>query len=206
MSELNYKKSEIKLYQSLFILYKCNQTVNKTWLLYQNSKGNNFLLFHMILELENFNEEYKKYFNCKRIPQYKIRINQIRYIVKPVYDEIKMWNLRQYRNSIIAHPWRRNVEFVSPDSGKYKVPKDEFEFLFLKYYLGYIWSLISVEFKQELKEAIGYMLSLQQTPRREKDFSNINSIQKDIVEEVNSRCKEFDKSYYLKVQFYEIEK
>src|SRR5690625_8021923 len=107
MSELNYKKSEIKLYQSLFILYKCNQTVNKTWLLYQNSKGNNFLLFHMILELENFNEEYKKYFNCKRIPQYKNRINQIRYIFKLVYYENKKWNLKQIKKNINAHPCRR---------------------------------------------------------------------------------------------------
>lgn len=206
MGNSNYKTGDIKLYKSLFISYKCNQTVNKTWELYQSNKENNFLLFHMILELENFKEEYNGYFNCKNISQYKTQINQIRYIMQPIFKEINRWNLRQFRNNIVAHPWRNKREFVSPDSEGYKVPKNEFEFLLLKNYLKYIWSLIAAEFKKELKEAQDYMFFISKAPRRrQRDFSSINSNQNIIAKEVNSRCKKYDKDYHLKIQIYEIE-
>ena len=205
MDSSKYKIEDVKLYQSLFILFKCNQTVDKTWELYQSNKGNNFLLFHMILEIENFSEEYKGYFNCKNIPLYKNRINQIRYIVKPIFDEINKWKLRQFRNNIIGHPWRKDREFISPDSKEYKVPKNDFEFLLLRNYINYIWSLIEAEFKKEFIAANEYMYQLSEIPKREKDYSNINSIQENLVYEVNSRCKEYDKNYYLRGQLYEFE-
>lgn len=205
MDSSNYKTRDIKLYQSLFILFKCNQTVNKTWELYQENRGNNFLLFHMVLEIENFKEEYKGYFNCKNISEYKKRINQIRYIIKPVFKEINKWNLRQFRNNIIAHPWRNGGEFISPDSKEYEVPKNDFEFLLIKNYINYIWSLIAAEFEEEFIIANEYMFKISEKPKREKDYSNVNSIQENLVKEVNSRCKKYDKDYYLKIQLYDFE-
>ncbi len=205
MDNSKYKIDDIRLYQSLFILFKCHQTVNKTWELYKSNKGNNFLLFHMILEIENFQEEYKGYFNRKNIPQYKERINQIRYIIKPIFKEINKWKLRVFRNNIIGHPWRKNGEFISPDSAEYTVPKNEFEFLLLKNYINYIWFMIAAEFEKENIKAQEYMFCLSETPRRERDFSSINEIQKNLVKDVNSRCKERDKDYYLKIELYEFE-
>lgn len=205
MDNSKYKIDDIKLYQSLFILFKCNQTVGETWELYQRNKGSNFLLFHMILEVENFMEEYKSYFNCKNIPQYKKRINQIRNIIKPILKEINKWKLSGFRNNIIAHPWRNGREFISPDSKEYTAPKNEFEFLLLKNYINYIWSLIAAEFEKEDLKAQEYMYHLSGTPRGERDFSSINEIQKNLVKDVNSRCKEYDKDYYLKIELYEFE-
>ncbi len=205
MENSKYKIGDIRLYESLFILFKCNQTVGKTWELYQKNRGNNFLLFHMILEVENFMEEYKGYFNCKNIPQYKERINQIRYITKPIFKEINKWKLRDFRNNIIAHPWRDEGEFILPDSEKYKAPKNEFEFLLLKNYLNYIWSLIADEFEKEDLKAQEYMCHLSGTTRRKRNFSSINEIQQNLVKDVNSRCKKYDKDYYLKIELYKFE-
>jgi len=159
------KEDKINLYERLFILYKCQSSMNNIWgKLNQDNvtiKGFNYsdspFLYHIILEVASYLEEYKN-FNCSNLKPYTARINEIRSINKNIIKKINQWDLQSFRNNIVAHPWRKNGEFVIPDSLEYKIPRNAFEFQLLINYLNYSWKLINSEFEEEFEETINYML------------------------------------------------
>lgn len=211
-------KEDKRFYESLFILFKCNQSINNLWnKLNKNStellKGFEYadtpLLYHIILEVVSFNEEYNIQFNSKYFNSYQNRITQIKCINKPIFREINKWKLKEFRNNIIAHPWRDNGKFANPDSEKYLVPKNALEFSLLINYMNYAWSLVEAEFKNELNNSLHYMSEISNIPDRIKDYSKLNDIQINLVQEVNANCVKFSKNYYLKVflfDFSDVEK
>ena len=207
------KEDKINLYESLFILYKCQSSVNNIWgKLNQDNetiKGFNYsdypLLYYIILELTSYLEEYKN-FNCRNLETYADRINEIRSINKNIIKKINQWDLQSFRNNIVAHPWRRNGEFVIPDSLEYKIPRNAFEFQLLIYYLNYSWKLIKSEFKDEFEETIRYMQTIEIKAKPKPDYKRINKEQLILADKVNEKCKEYNKDYYLKVFLFEFDK
>ncbi|MEC3875614.1 hypothetical protein [Chryseobacterium salviniae] len=168
------------------------------------------LLYHIILEVVNFNEEYNSYFNKTYLNIYEDRIQEIRDINKPIFKKINQWKLKYFRNNIIAHTWRNKNKFAHPDSDVYFIPKNALEFSLLVNYINYAWNLIENEFEIELNHAMNYMISIATNiPNRDKNYSNLNNEQIKLVDEVNLKCMEYKKSYRLSVylfDFSEIEK
>lgn len=204
-------EEEKKIYESLFILYKCKQAINNLWSKLKQDKEliNGFdysdtpLLYHIILEVVNFNEEYNLYFNTAFLNSYKQRITQIKIINKPIFKNINKWRLKDFRNNIIAHTWRNKGKFANPDSEYYEIPKNALEFSLLVNYINYAWNLIESEFIVEFDKMLIYIQSLSQGSHSNKDYSNINEQQLKLVNEVNLKCMEFKKNYHLKVYLFD---
>lgn len=200
-------KNQIRLYESLFILYKCVQTVNN--LSDRMQKENEFLnglessdiplINHIILEVLNFKEEYNSYFNSINLVDYSIRISQIRDINKPIIRKLSEWNLTDFRNQIIAHTWRYKKSFTHPDSLNYNVPKNALEISLLIKYLNYAWKMIEEEFNTEINSAMEYMVSISSVSKRKKDYANLNKEQIQLAQQVNIKCLQYQKKYFLKV-------
>lgn len=161
------------------------------------------LLYHIILEVVNFNEEYNLYFNTAFLNSYKQRITQIKIINKPIFKNINKWRLKDFRNNIIAHTWRNKGKFANPDSEYYEIPKNALEFSLLVNYINYAWNLIESEFIVEFDKMLIYIQSLSQGSHSNKDYSNINEQQLKLVNEVNLKCMEFKKNYHLKVYLFD---
>lgn len=206
------KEDKINLYERLFILYKCQSSMNNIWEKLnqdnETTKGFNYsdspLLYHIILEATNYLEEYKN-FNSKNLESYTDRINEIRFINKIILKKINQWDLQSFRNNIVAHPWRKSGKFVIPDSLEYKIPRNAFEFQLLINYLNYSWKLIKSEFDDEFEESISYMLSIEIKTKAKSDYTRINEEQLILADEVNKKCKEYNKNYYLKVFLFEFD-
>ncbi|GEM_PF-1756001 len=204
-------EEEKKIYESLFILYKCKQAINNLWSKLKQDKEliNGFdysdtpLLYHIILEVVNFNEEYNLYFNTAFLNSYKQRITQIKIINKPIFKNINKWRLKDFRNNIIAHTWRNKGKFANPDSEYYEIPKNALESSLLVNYINYAWNLIESEFIVEFDKMLIYIQSLSQGSHSNKDYSNINEQQLKLVNEVNLKCMEFKKNYHLKVYLFD---
>lgn len=203
------QEHKIKLYESLFILYKCKNSTDLIWEKINQDKSvlkkANFLdsplLFHIILEVVSFQEEYKN-FNSITLSEYSERVNQVRAINKNIIKKIDKWDLLPFRNNIIAHPWRKKGKFIIPDSIEYNIPRNLFEFQLLINYLGYVWKMIKLEFSNEFESAINYMLTITINRKPQPNYKNINEEQLKLAEDVNKICKKFDKNYCLKVILY----
>lgn len=164
-------------YESLFILCKCKEAINNLWEKLGNDKesAKGFhntdtpLLYHIILEAVNYCEEYDTYFTSKNLTLYSDRIEEIKNINKPIFGKIRQWKLKDFRNNIVAHPWRNGKEFAHPDSDYYKTPKNPLEFKLLVNYINYSWNLLEAEFRQELILSLRYMLQISNYPKRIKD-------------------------------------
>lgn len=203
------EEEKIKLYESLFILYKCQNSTDLIWEKINQDKSvtnevdyfNTPLLFHIILEVVSFQEEYKN-FTPRNFNAYSERINQIRAINKSLMKKINKWDLLSFRNNIVAHPWRKNGQFIIPDSLEYNIPRNLFEFQLLINYLSYSWKMIKSEFENEFKSTIDYMLNISIKRRPQTNYQNINSEQIELAREVNTKCKEFNKNYFLQVNLY----
>ena len=206
------QEEKIKLYESLFILYKCKNSTDLIWEKINQDKlvinearfSDSPLLFHIILEVVSFQEEYKN-FNSKNLGAYSERVNQLRAINKSLIKKINQWDLLSFRNNIVAHPWRKDGRFVIPDSTEYNIPRNTFEFQLLIKYLDYAWQMIESEFVNEFESAINYMLDTTINRRPKPDYKNINKEQIELVNEVNAKCKKFNKDYYLKVFLYDFD-
>lgn len=204
------QEDKIKLYESLFILYKCQNSTNLIWEKLNQDKsitnGVNYfdspLLFHIILEVVSFQEEYKS-FNSQKLKAYSDRINQIRAINKSLMKKINQWDLLSFRNNIVAHPWRKDGQFIIPDSLEYNIPRNKFEFQLLINYLSYSWKMIESEFENEFESAINYILNISIKRKPKVNYQNINNEQFELVKEVNNKCKELKKRYFLKVHLYD---
>lgn len=200
------------LYESLFILHKCNTNLNRLSTLIKSyeaevKENESYLVlfvYYINLETVSFLEEFNKGFYQKTEVTYKTRISDVRSITSPILKRINKWkDLREFRNQIVAHPWRgKEGTLVIPDQ-QYNVPRNWFEAGLLAILMNYVWELIRAEFQKEVPEMLEYMESKIPPPKAARDYSGINTEQKEIFEEVYQVCKKLNKPYYLKVMQFE---
>lgn len=203
-----------KIYESLFILRKCHLTITRLWTLFQKesdhleTNADYALLYTYYINLETvtFLDEFKKGFSNIE-PEYKNRVTDVRKITAPILKRINRWkDLEKFRNNIIAHPWRHKGKFVVPNQINYNIPRNWFENLLLVDLMSYMWSMISVEFKQEIIDALEYVATLQKLPDTPADYSDLNIDNLKMAEEVRNICRSLNKKYFLKVMQYGLEK
>ena len=138
-----------KLFESLFILYKCNKTINRLWPVINERQDHMdpiqeikiILSNHIKMECVSFLDEFNGAFLDDIEEQYKPRMMEVRQITAPIIRRIRKWtDLEKFRNNIIAHPWRNKGEFAIPDSQFYNVPRSWFEVALLVNLMNYLWS------------------------------------------------------------------
>ena len=183
----------VKLYESLFILYKCNLNLERFKNL-MDAIGDSFdthsdyaLLYTYYINLEavSFLEEFKDGLS-KTESAYTVRIIEFRKITSPILKRINKWGeLQKFRSSIIAHPWRdKKGMFVVPNPGHFNVPRNWFEVGVILNLMSYLWALVLAEFSKELHDALQYVSTLQSNPKPPNDYSDINSDHLKMAEEV----------------------
>src|SRR5688572_31911785 len=126
----------IKLYESLFILYKCNRSINQLWPVvnsHQNDEGAVkeiavILTNNIKMESVSFLDEFNGSFFRNIEDAYKARMMEVRQITAPIIKRIKKWkDLEKYRNNIVAHPWRDKGKLAIPDPHFYNIPQTWFD-------------------------------------------------------------------------------
>lgn len=201
----------IKLYEALFILHKCNQTINRLWILIENSQGRikeveDFAVlftYYIKMETVSFLEEFNKGFYHGTEKQCKQRVDDVRKTTAPIIKRINKWkDLERFRNNIIAHPWRHKSQFVVPDQNNYNIPRNWFEIGVLVNLNNYVWAMLQAEFELELKEAMVYMATKIPPKRPLSDYSQLNQDHLQMADEVEEVCKQLNKKYFLKVVQY----
>lgn len=195
-----------KLYESLFILHKCNLNIERLRNLLQSFEGtlekdsDYALLFtyHINLEALSFLEEFRDGFS-KVEQQYSDRIREVRKISSPVLKRIHKWkDLEKFRNNIVAHPWRHKGQFVLPEQF-YNIPRNWFEVTILVNLMNYLWTLIKIEFEKEYADSLKYIATFETNSKPPSDYSSLNSDHLTMANEVATLCRSFNKNYYLKV-------
>lgn len=202
----------IKLYESLFILHKCNLNLERLKDLMDaigdsiDTHSDYALLYTYYINLEavSFLEEFKNGLS-KSESAYTARIKEFRKITSPILKRINKWSdLEKFRSSIIAHPWRdKKGNFVVPNQGYFNVPRNWFEVAVLLNLMSYLWALVLAEFSKELHGALQYISTLQTNPTSPNDYSDINSDHLKMAEEVANQSQLFHKNYSLKVLLYD---
>lgn len=202
----------IKLYESLFILYKCSESIrDQSDHLKQISESNKSFTRvdhvstnHIILETCSFLNEFKNNFYRLSEHEYQTRIQCAIKISSPILARIKSWkDLGTYRNNIIAHPWRDGNKFVFPHSTKYNVPRSFFEHILLAQLIAYVFNVVTVEFKSEIDEALIYMLSLVPKNEVQNSYKNLQSDHISMAYEVENEAKKYSKHYEMKILAFE---
>ena len=202
----------IKLYESLFILHKCNLNLERLKNLMDaigqhiDTHSDYALLYTYYINLEavSFLEEFKDGLS-KSESVYTDRIKELRKITSPILKRINKWtDLEKFRSSIIAHPWRdKKGKFVVPNQGYFNVPRNWFEVAVLLNLMRYLWALVTAEFSKELDESFQYISTLQAKPLPPNNYSGINSDHIKMAEEVAHQSKLFHRNYSLKVLLYD---
>lgn len=200
-----------KLYESLFILFKCNQTINRLGSVINEHQNNIhsiqgigvILTNHIKLESVSFLDEFNGAFFHNIGDEFKPRMMDVRRITAPIIKRINKWkDLRKFRNNIVAHPWRDEGKFAVPDPQYYDIPRSWFEVAVLVNLMNYVWFLITVEFKKELNEALPYIASLKPPDKEPADHSGLNDDHLNMADEIAVICQQLNKPYYLKVMQY----
>lgn len=202
------------LYESLFIMHKCNLTIERLNKLVVNSalsskEDQDFALLHtyyIILESVTFLDEFNLSFRNVE-SEYLVRVADVRKITAPIIKKINKWkDLEKFRNNIIAHPWRNKGKFIIPNQTQFNIPRNWLENQILVNLMAYLWSMIKAEFLVEYSSALKYISSLQSAPNPKDDYSTLNQEHLDMAENVRSVCKDLGKSYFLKVLLYDLPK
>lgn len=198
----------VKLYESLFILYKCHLNVSHLLELildkiHQENPDESEVLFlakYLQMESVSFIVEFKENLYKHSEKEFRQRITDIQKITKPIFNRINKWkDLNKYRNNIIAHPWRDSGKFVIPNNQSYDAPKSWLEIIVLGHYIRYVWSMVYAEFNIEVKDSLSYIHKAYPFNRVKVDFSDLNNDQTKMALEVDAIRKELKKKYYLKV-------
>lgn len=203
----------IQFYESLFILHKCSlnlERLKNLMTFIDNSNETNkedyilLSIFYINLEACSFLEEFRKGFQSDVL---KNRIMEFRKITLPILKRINKWeDLEKFRSSIVAHPWRdKRKQFIVPNVGCFKVPRNRFEIYVLLNLMKYLWDLLEAEFGNEIIEAISYVSRLQNREGALNDYRNINIDHIEMVNEVNENCKLYERDYFLKIFLYEFD-
>ena len=202
----------MRLYESLFILHKCNLNISSLLELIlekihqENPNEDETMLLAHYLQMESvsFMVEFKENLYQYSEKEYSQRISDIQKITKPIFKRINKWkDLNKYRNNIIAHPWRDSGKFVIPNSQAYNVPKSWLEITVLAHYIKYVWAMVGAEFKKEITDSLIYMQKTYPYNPVKIDFSGLNEDQMKMAAEVDSIRKELGRNYYLRVFLFE---
>lgn len=124
-----------------------------------------FAEFKILLEIQNreyciiqicsFMDEYNKYFTPTYVEdEYATRVRELRKFLKPFFNEInRNYNLKDYRNHILAHSHRRNSESIlmGAVNKTYQFPKSTEEFISLKTIIDLVLKTIFSEFKDNFE-------------------------------------------------------
>jgi len=204
-----------KLYESLFILYKCNRSINQLWPVvnsHQNDSGAVkeiavILTNNIKMESVSFLDEFNDSFFRNIEEAYKPRMMEVRKITAPIIKRIKKWkDLEKYRNNIVAHPWRDKGKFAIPDPHFYNIPQTWFDVAVLVHLMNYLWELTKAEFNEELNDALLYVLKLKPPDKKSTiKISDVNNDHHRMAEEVDIICKQLNKPYFLKILQYQEE-
>jgi|ERR1035437_328792 hypothetical protein len=198
-----------QLYESLFILYKCQLNIDRLHTLIlenrnQEADENDAILLaqYLLMEGLSFIVEFKENMYKVAESEYKTRVQEIQKITKPIFDRINKWkDLGKYRNNIIAHPWRDSGKFAIPNDPSYNVPRNWVEIFILAHLLKYVWSMVQAEFMMEIGEAIIYIDKTYPFNLIMHDsYSDLNEDHVRMARKVDQIRKEFKKPYFLKVE------
>lgn len=111
---------------------------------------------YCIIQICSFIDEYNKYFVRNYIEDHHSKkISDLRKFLKPFFHEInREYNLKDYRNHILAHNNRSNSESILMGNikKKYNFPKYTEEFLAIKIIIDLILKIIIHEFRTDLNE------------------------------------------------------
>ena len=208
----------IKLYESLFILHKCNLNLERLKNLMRDAIKNDNIdtnadLYACYINLEavSFLEEFRDGLSKSELT-YTDRIKEFRKITSPVLKRVNKWtDLKKFRDCIVAHPWRdKKGKFVLPIQGYFDVPRNWFEITVLLYLMGRLWTLVTAEFGKEIDESLRYVSTLQLDPKPSNDYddpndyNDLNCDHLKMAEEVAQQCNRFQKNYSLKVLQYDL--
>ena len=199
----------VKLYNSLFILQKCDTVIQR---IISRTVGTNegqldlivdqFELVDnstlILLQLCIFLDEYENYFHRVEL-HYQQKVLIFKKIIKPIVDQIKKWtDLRTFRNRMIAHNCRDSQgNFHLPDIGLYNVPHSALDFHYASDYMKYITKLMMEEFNQEMYEMAHYILQFVPPVRSSHDTKAYNKSVDEMTLAVNSMCQHYHKPYRL---------
>lgn len=115
----------VRLYESLFILYKCNRSINQLWLVvnrHQNATGDIkeiavLLVNNIKLEAVSFLDEFNAAFINNVEVEYKERVMDIRKITAPIIKRIKKWkDLEKIKidvNCCLCFKWKMVIGLAS---------------------------------------------------------------------------------------------
>ena len=198
-----------KLYHSLFVLQTCDTVIQRVidrtrkmekgqleLIADEHFLVDNALL--IILELNNFLDEYEKYFHRVELA-YQHRVIIFKKIIRPIIDQIKKWTeLRKVRNLFIAHNCRDDAgRFYVPDITKYDVPKNTLDFHIISDFMKYISALLLTEFEKEIQEMFSYIIQFIPPARSQHDIPALNNALTAMENEVNQLCEQYGKAYRL---------
>jgi len=158
------------------------------------------LSHYIILETQSFLEEYQKYFNPKNVEiEYSERVLVARKLCKPLFKQIEKWKgLKDFRDNIVAHPWRNDNAVVVPLSSMFDIPRTWIEFQFLKDLVHYMYEIIYGEFNLEMDESLYYADTLSENVPAKFTVDEIN-------EEIKNMHKELMKNSELQTRDYKLQ-
>ena len=206
-----------KLQESLFILCKCSQTVERMYNAWDEhrEKGPLFffqhyshnLAYYVIMEANSFLDEYRDYFTENKVePEYKARVKAVREVVTPLMKFVHRWkDLFLYRSNIVAHGWRDKKgdhRLVVPNKKGYNIPRTAFEYQFLKDIILQVFAVIKLEFATELDQAIWLGYFGEGEPREVKDYTHINDELQQALDQMNMIAESHGKDYDIKITGY----
>jgi len=125
---------------------------------FAKSISGTFLNYALIIS-NSFFDEYNKEFTSSKHPDFKVRIDKLKAITKPVMRRVNKWtNFKDYRNYILAHNFRiKDVSIFSKDFKPFHFnsPHTNTEIILLNQLMRIITTCISKEFP-ELVEQINW--------------------------------------------------
>jgi len=158
------------------------------------------LSFYIIMDVNSYLDEYDNFFESGAETEFKPRIRIVKKIAKPVVDRLRKWkDIKNFRNQIIAHPWRINgSEFSLKNLGLYNTPRTFHDLLYLQTYLEIVQTVINAEFEEESKHVNQYISSLKNNSNTPPVANpNFESEIRTLVQEINERCKKESRIYYI---------
>lgn len=199
-----------RIHESLYILHKCYLNTKVAWeaIDEHQQKGPLFRAYHftqnlshyVMLETTSFLDEYNGRFNATNIEQdYAERIRTIRNICKPIIRQLDKWSgLTNFRNNIIAHPWRDSGKLVVDLDEKYIVPRSWIEVRFMKDLVSYVHDIIKEEFKLEINQALFLGDQLRREVEPILTMDQINEDLRNLYSDSTNIMKEYEKDYDVK--------
>jgi hypothetical protein len=159
------------------------------------------LFNHSLLEICSFLEEYTKHLHKRSEDQFKGRIEEFKNAAQPIMDEIDKWkDLRNYRNEMIAHPWRirrKDYEFSYPYLLTYDVPKSYTQLQYCRFYIGIIVNLMELEFKDELALMYPYIMKMEHKVVKQKIYLTPAEDMENAIIAANKILKKQKKTYSI---------